>query len=102
MDYEVFVQERALHELEALEPDVCDRIRTKVLEMVSNEWRDLADYDVERLTGVNPTIYRARVGDHRVGVYLDEPQVVIVGVEPRRTAYGDLGTWADRAREWLS
>lgn len=55
--------------------------------MVTNEFRDLLDYDVEQLSGVDYDIYRTRIGGHRVFSVVEGPSVGIPYVDDREGAY---------------
>ncbi len=65
-DIEVGYHERASRKAAKLDSEVDERIQAKLTEMVTNEYRDLWDYDVERIAGTNHEIYRTRIGDYRV------------------------------------
>jgi len=73
----------ARDELEALEPDVQDRIREKLLEDIAPR----PDRHLVRLSGRDD--YRARVGDYRVIIDWDKSENVlkVTNVEHRDTVY---------------
>lgn len=48
MDYEFSIHPWAKKELDSAPADTKERIRNKIEEMVTNEFRDLMDYDVEK------------------------------------------------------
>lgn len=59
MGYEFGYHRRVLNETTVPE-DNLERIETKIETMVTNEWRDLTEYDVEAIEGTDYEMYRAR------------------------------------------
>lgn len=104
MVYEFLIHPRAKKALDAAPADVKERIRSKITEMVTNEFRDLTDYDVKKLRGTENDIYRTRIGGWRVLFALqtgDETiQAGIVDADKRPGAYGNIETADDRADEF--
>lgn len=104
MDYEFLIHPRAKKALDAAPADVKARIRTKIEEMVTNEFRDLTDYDVKKLRGTDNDIYRTRIGGWRVIFAMrtvDETmQAGIVDADKRSGSYGTLDTADERADEF--
>ena len=104
MDYQFSIHPRARKELDAAPADTKERIAKKIEEMVTNEFRDLTDYDVKQLRGTEKEIYRTRIGDWRVMFITEadgEPIIAgIVGADKRSGAYGNMDTLDDRADEF--
>lgn len=104
MDYQFSIHPRARKELDAAPADTKERIAKKIEEMVTNEFRDLTDYDVKQLRGTDKEIYRTRIGDWRVMFIteIDGETVTagIVGADKRSGAYGNMDTLDDRADEF--
>ena len=104
MDYQFSIHPRARKELDAAPADTKERIAKKIEEMVTNEFRDLADYDVKQLQGTDTDIYRTRIGDWRV-MFVTETEAEtitagIVGADKRSGAYGNTDTLDKRADEF--
>jgi len=100
MGYEFRIHRAAVTELRKLPTGVDDRILDKLEEMVTNEFRDLRDYDVRKLRGTSSDVFRARIGEYRVFFLLDGDLVVVLHLDDRRSAYRSLGTLDDRASEY--
>lgn len=100
MDSRFVVHRRASEQLRKLPRELDERVRSKLREMVTNEFRDLLDYDVERVSGVEREIYRARIGDYRVFFLVEEPTVAILHVAERDRAYGNPAVLDDRATDF--
>lgn len=104
MDYQFSIHPRARKELDAAPADTKERIATKIEEMVTNEFRDLTDYDVKKLRGTDIDIYRTRIGDWRV-MFITETDnetvtAGIVGADKRSGAYGNIEKLDERANEF--
>jgi mRNA-degrading endonuclease RelE of RelBE toxin-antitoxin system len=69
--------------------------------MVANEWRDLHEYDVRPVRGVEHDIHRARVGDYRVFFLLSEPYIAVLHVDQREGAYGNPGRLGSRVDDFF-
>jgi len=100
MAWQFVLHPAASDQLHALPADVDERIRSKLKEMVTNEWRDLHDYDVRRVRGCSHDIYRTRIGDYRVFFLCEEPIAAILHVDSREGAYGNTGRLDDRADQF--
>lgn len=104
MDYQFFIHPRARKELESAPADVKERIRKKLKEMVTNEFRDLTDYDVTKIQGTENDIYRTRIGGWRVlfATKTDGETISagIVRADKRSGAYGNVETLDERADEF--
>jgi mRNA-degrading endonuclease RelE of RelBE toxin-antitoxin system len=104
MDYEFSIHPRAKKELDSAPTDTRNRIRKKIREMVTDEFRELADYDVKQLRGTDNTIYRTRIGDWRIffatNVDGETTTVGIVGADKRSGAYGNTDVFEERADEF--
>lgn len=101
MGYRFVIHPQASDSLTSLQRDHDDRIRSKIKEMVTNEWRDLEDYDVEKVRGTSHDIYRTRIGDYRVFFLKDHPIAAILHVDGREGAYGTIDRLDDRADEFF-
>ncbi|WP_373188817.1 type II toxin-antitoxin system RelE/ParE family toxin [Halolamina sp.] len=66
----VLVSERAADWLEDAEPDVRDRVRTKIQSI-----RDFPGHYLERLSG--SALYRLRIGDYRAIIDWDKNREVL-------------------------
>lgn len=104
MDYEFLIHPRARKALEAAPADVKERIRSKITEMVTNEFREITDYDVKKLRGTENDIYRTRIGGWRVlfatRTKEDTRQAGILDADKRSGAYGNVETVDERADEF--
>jgi len=100
MSWRFVIHPQASDQLLKLPADVDERIRTKLREMVTNEWRDLLDYDVERIRGCRHAIYRTRIGSYRVFFLAEEPLAAILHVDKREGAYGNTSRLDTRADEF--
>jgi mRNA interferase RelE/StbE len=81
VDYSVEFKPRAIKDLEALSPEVRERVISKIAQLR----HDLAG-DVKRLTNFAPR-YRLRVGDYRMLFDLEGSRVIVYRVLHRREAY---------------
>lgn len=97
MGYEFGYHPRVLSET-TVPPDDLDRIESKIEEMVTNEWRDLTDYDVETIEGTEHEMYRARIGDYRVIFALGDRRAAILRIDRRGTVYRNISALEDRIR----
>jgi mRNA-degrading endonuclease RelE of RelBE toxin-antitoxin system len=104
MDYEFLIHPRAKKALDAAPADVKSRIRKKIKKMVTNEFRDITDYDVKKLRGAENDIYRTRIGDWRVLFATRSSdgtiQAGILDADKRGGAYRDVDTVDNRADEF--
>ena len=100
MSWRFVIHPRASDQLAALPADVDERIRRKLKEIVTSEWRDLHEYDVERIRGCNHEIYRTRIGDYRVFFLAEEPLAAILHVAKRDRAYGNTEQLDSRANDF--
>jgi mRNA-degrading endonuclease RelE of RelBE toxin-antitoxin system len=98
-EYEFGFHPRASRQAAKLPRDVDERIQSKLIEMVTSEWRDLFDYDVDSVSGTSYDIYRTRIGDYRVFFLLDGKQCVVLHIDQREGAYGNISTLDQRAGE---
>ena len=103
MDYEFLIHPGTRFDLKSAPNDVRERIRKKLRDMVTDEFRDLMDYDVKRIRGAKNDIYRTRIGGYRVSFAIRDENgkktVGIVGADKREGAYGNVETLDDRADE---
>lgn len=100
MGYDFRIHTGAVSQLEKLPGGVDERILNKLEEMVTNEYRDLRDYDVRKLRGTKTDIYRARIGSYRVFFLLEEDLVAILNVDDREGAYNAPETLDQRADDF--
>lgn len=98
-EYEFGYHPRASRQAAKLPSDDDERIRSKLVEMVTNEWRDLFDYDVDTVSGTDLDIYRTRIGEYRVFFVVDGRRCVILHIDRREGAYGNVSTLEERADE---
>lgn len=98
-DYELGYHRRASRQAQKLPKDIDERIRSKIADMVNNEWRDLFDYDVDTVKGTEHDIYRTRVGDYRVFFGLSENRCAILHIDKREGAYGNIRTVIERFKD---
>lgn len=96
-EYEFGYHPRASRQAAKLPSDVDERIRSKLVEMVTNEWRDLFDFDVETVSGAEHDIYRTRIGDYRMFLVISGQKCVILHIDRREGAYGNVSRLAERA-----
>ena len=99
-EYEVGFHPRARKQLDRLETEAIQRIRNKLVDMVSNPWRDLGDYDVRKIRGVSNDIYRTRVGDYRVFFVVTSSRIGILHVDDREGAYSNIEHLESRATDF--
>lgn len=104
MDYEFFIHPRAKKALESIPAEVRERIRKKIQEMVTNEFRELTDYDVKKLKGTQNDIYRTRIGGWRVlfaaRITGDTMRVGILDADKRSGSYRNVEMLDERADEF--
>jgi len=100
MSWRFVLHPKASDQLLDLPADVDERIRSKLQEMVTNEWRDLLDYDVKRVRGCDHDIYRTRIGGYRIFFLAEEPLAAIIHVDKREGAYGNTDRLDSRAGEF--
>lgn len=100
MSWRFVIHPQASDQLLKLPADVDERIRSKLQEMVTNEWRDLLDYDVQRVRGCSHDVYRTRIGGYRVFFLVDEPLAAIIHLDKREGAYGNTDRLDTRAGEF--
>lgn len=62
MEYRFVMHRRASRQLARLPTELDERIQQKLREMITDEFRDLMDYDVDSISGVEYDIYRTRIG----------------------------------------
>lgn len=103
-EYEIEIHRGAARELRGAPRNEIERIKNKIESMVTNEWRDLTEFDVKQLSGANNDLYRVRVGDWRVvfGYDEDAKKIGIFGAGKRDTVYRDIDTFDERADEYSS
>jgi|GEM_PF-2603957 len=103
-DYNIEIHRGAARELSSAPRDEIERIKNKIESMVTNEWRDLSDYDVKQLSDADNDLYRFRVGDWRVVFGFDEDtkKIGIFGAGKRDTVYRDVNTFDDRADDYMT
>jgi mRNA-degrading endonuclease RelE of RelBE toxin-antitoxin system len=92
---------RAAKQASKLPTDVDNKIQSKLKEMVTNDWRDLFDYDVDTIAGTTHDIYRTRIGDHRVFFVIFQDKCAILHIDDREGAYGNPDTLERRATDFL-
>ena len=100
MSWRFLLHPVASDQLVNLPADVDKRIRKKLRELVTNEWRDLSDYDVKKVRGCDHDIYRTRIGDYRIFFLAEQPVAAILHVDKREGAYGNTDHLDDRADEF--
>lgn len=100
MGYRFLMHERASKQLSKLPTDVDERIQRKLRDMVTDEFRELMEYDVESVSGVTYEVYRTRIGGYRVFFVLDSDIVAILHVDDREGAYGNTAVLDDRAADF--
>ena len=100
MSWRFVLHPKASDQLLDLPADVDERIRSKLQEMVTNEWRDLLDYDVKRVRACDHDIYRTRIGGYRVFFLAEKPLAAIIHVDKREGAYGNTDRLDSRAGEF--
>ena len=67
--------------------------------MVTDEWRDLTDYDVKKLGDTRNDICRTRIGDWRIVFAVDEEQAtIVIGGDKRSGVYRNTDQFDDEAR----
>lgn len=97
MGYEFGYHKRVLNETNLSDHEL-KRIEDKIEDMVTNQWRDLTDYDVEEIKDTDYDMYRARVGDYRVIFALGDRRAAILRIDSRDTVYRNLAALEDRLR----
>lgn len=100
MAWRFLLHQQASDQLTKLPTDVDERIRSKLQEMVTNEWRDLLDYDVKRVRACDHDVYRTRIGGHRVFFLAEKPIAAILHVDKREGAYGNTDRLDNRADDF--
>lgn len=100
MAWRFVIHPRADKQLSKLPTDRDERIQEKLEEMVTNEWRDLMDYDVDTVGGFTHDIYRARIGGYRVFFLINYPIAAILHVDDREGAYGNSSVLETRANDF--
>jgi mRNA-degrading endonuclease RelE of RelBE toxin-antitoxin system len=101
MSYSFVLHPRADKQLSKIPKDDDERIRNKIKEMVTNEWRELTDYDVKRVQGCSHSIYRTRIGGYRVFFVVEESIAAILHLDKREGAYGSTGKLEGRADDFF-
>ncbi len=66
MGYDFVIHTRASDQLADLHWETDQRIRSKIEQMANDRWRDITDYDVQKIRGTKHDIYRTRIGGYRV------------------------------------
>ena len=102
-DFTIEIHKGAARDLDSAPRDTRERIVNKLRDMVTDEWRDLTDYDVKKLGGTRNDIYRTRIGDWRIVFAVDEDEVtiVIVGGDKRSGVYRNTDQFDDRADDYV-
>lgn len=100
MGYTFEAHPAAVRDLEALPGGDDERILSKLEEMVTNEFRDLLDYDVELVRGVDNRVFRARIGGYRVFFAMQGRAVGLLQVDKRAGAYRNPQVLDRRADEF--
>lgn len=90
---------RASREAEKLPAALDERIRSKVREIVTNQWREITDWDVKPVRNTSHDLYRLRIGGHRVFFAVGANRCVIVHIDGRDGAYDDTAVLDDRAAD---
>lgn len=101
MEYRFVMHRWASKQLAKLPTELDERIQRKLREMITDEFRNLMDYDVDSISGVEYDIYRTRIGSHRVFFVVEGPVVGVLHVDEREGAYGNLKTLDERADEFF-
>jgi len=78
-----------------------ERVRNKIKEMVTNEWRELTDYDVKPVQGCSHDVYRTRIGGYRVFFVVEKPIAAILHLDKREGAHGSTGKLEGRADDFF-
>lgn len=100
MGYRFVMHKRASKQLSKLPTDFDARIQRKLREMVTSDFRELMDFDVDTVSGVEYDIYRTRIGSHRVFV-VEGSVVAILHVDDRDGAYGNTQRLDERAEDFF-
>lgn len=100
MSWQFVLHPRADKQLSKLPRGLDERIQSKLREMVTNEWRDLMDYDVDTVSGFTYDIYRTRIGGYRVFFLVEHPIAAVLHVDDREGAYGNSSVLVDRADDF--
>lgn len=97
------VADKQLHKLPA---EADERIRKKLTDVVTDEFRDLEDYGVEKVRGTSYNVFRIRIGGYRVFFFLEptdeETIAAILHVDKREGAYGNIERLVNRLKGYLS
>lgn len=101
MGYRFVMHRRASKQLSKLPREVDERIQTKLREMVTNEFRELMDYDVDTVNGVTYDVFRTRIGGYRVFFVIEDELVGILHIDDREGAYGNPRALDERAEEFF-
>ncbi|AUB59865.1 hypothetical protein BK009_03750 [Methanobacterium subterraneum] len=84
MRYKVFLDRKALKNLEDIESDISDSIMNRIIKLKDGF---LPDLDIKKLKGYS-NHYRLRIGKYRVLFQLQKDHVIIIyAILPRKKAY---------------
>lgn len=101
MQVQFEIHDQAEAKLREMRDEDSDRIISKLEEMVSNEFRRLGDYDVERVQQCSEVgVLRTRIGDWRVFFTRNDYLIRILAVKDRDSAYAGAAQIQQRATEF--
>ncbi|AUB56288.1 MULTISPECIES: type II toxin-antitoxin system RelE family toxin [Methanobacterium] len=84
MRYKVFLDRKALKNLEDIESDISDSIMNRIIKLKDGF---LPELDIKKLKGYS-NHYRLRIGKYRVLFQLQKDHVIIIyAILPRKKAY---------------
>jgi len=84
MRYKVFLDRKALKNLEDIESDISDSIMNRIIKLKDGF---LPELDIKKLKGYS-NHYRLRIGKYRVLFLLQKDHVIIIyAILPRKKAY---------------
>ena len=90
-NYEILVSQTASKELNALEENVKERIKSKLRDLGKDPFNKSKRLDVKKLSGAKRTYYRLRVGEYRIIYFLVKNTVKVARIATRSDAY----SWLD-------
>jgi mRNA-degrading endonuclease RelE of RelBE toxin-antitoxin system len=101
MEYDFCIHERASRALASEPVEVSERIRAKITEISTNEYRDNTDYDVRVIQGCEHDIYGLRIGSHRVAFVMQDDTIALLAVTDKGSGtYRNTATLDERADEF--
>ena len=85
--FRVFLSETARKDLAEIGSKDAARIRRGVSQLETDPYRPRPGADIKKLVGVDPPLYRLRVGDWRALYFIVENQVKVTSIRRRENAY---------------